>query len=427
MPKNNSEVGYGGQRIRVFLASSWDKTSPAPGLPSDWEITQKVLKLMKKLAFFDVINQHNHQPRRVADKVSEGIDDADVVVCVFTKRLHVVGPPETYAPSPYVLTEAGYALGRYRNYEGTKRVVGFFEEGIDFSALGLYRDEGIDLEPFTRDKFDAAIPRFKEYLSQLPVVLRTGGLAGQQPLYRPAYRQLHVKKTVRMHRSGVGITRMRCQVLILDAHRLRERGGIPHRIWTIRSKFPPLEQMLDVQIRHRQAEAVFTAVIVSCNYRRLNVPPEVIQRSRTDTSIEFFLVPPEGLNIRDDDIIEYQYAWSLPGSFATVEEELGAVAFDEASLTTSHGPIRQAELVLEFEREARGVRRVSPFSKEPYLLISNQAGTGGSISEPLPFPHVDENIWYLTYAWSMREFYGTIISRWRPVSRTRWLNRPTRI
>lgn len=427
MGKTETNSGYQDHKIRAFLASSWDKAPPPSGGPSDLEITQRILKLMKKLAFFEVINQQDHQPRKVADKVSDGIDDADVVICVFTKRLHVLGPPEAYVPSPYVLTEAGYALGRYRNYEGMKRVVGFYEEGIDFAALGLYRDEGIDLEPFTRDKLDEAMPRFKEYLSQLPQVLRTGTGTGQMSLLRPPYRQLHVKKSVRMYRSGAGITRLRCQALVLDAQSLRSKGGIPHRIWTPRSSFPTLDTMLDGHVRNRLTEPVFTAVIVSCNHRRLNLPPTVVQNAHHGNSIEFFLIPPESLHVRDNDIIEYQYAWSLPGAFAPVEEKMGPLPFDEAALTSTHGTIRHAELVVEFEREARGVNRASPFSKEPFLLVSNKVGLDGPFSEPLPFPHVDENIWYLTYGWSAREFHGTIKACWRPVSESRWLGRRTRI
>jgi hypothetical protein len=421
---SKSTGGAHSYKFRVFLSSSWEALSPEPAHLSDLDITVEIQRLIKKLDILELVNPREHSPESIRDKIQDGIDSADVVLCIFTKRLksETVDGNCCHLPSTYVLSEAAFALGRFQNYEGRKRVIGFYEEGVDLSQLGLFREYGTDFVPFSRAKFKETLPEFKKYLSLLPERLRSGSDSGQGVMIGPEYRQLFVRKRARVYRKGSGMIRLLCRALILDAAQVKS-NGITHWIRSQRSSFPNFSTMLETHVRNRTKEAFFSAVVISINGRHVNTPPIVELVSASPKDIRFRIRFPDDLRLRDNDIVEYQYAWGLPDLFASNAEELGPEVVDSVDLTTTHGPIREAELLLEVEREARGVRRASPFSKEPFLRLSPRVEPFAPLSEPLPVPYRDESMWYLVYHWAALEFFGTVKISWKPLSKEHWLTR----
>jgi hypothetical protein len=150
---------------------------------------------------------------------------------------------------------------------------------------------------------------------------------------------------------------------------------------------------------------------------------------RISFSVGFSHADGRPLKLKANDTIRYQYAWGLPGMFATTEEQLQPVSgatvdtdtYCIADAQANHGTIERLRLDLRFEREARGGETRDLFSKSPFSSIGRgfdqPEWTEPSSVLPARGEPEEYDMWYEIYRLEITKFDSRVRIAWRPSSK----------
>jgi len=396
-------------KLRVFVSHSFEDC--------DREFVDQVLALLKQRRFhFDVRTALPAEGGPFPEKIEGQIDWADITFGVFTKKFadeagHAV-------PPPYVISECSYALGRYKDVE-RKAVHGIVERGINHAHLGLPTGNGAEFPTFTREQvINGETALLEHYLTDL--YHRYGGQGQGRP---HPYRQRYLKKTVEIYRTGLGVFKNTVTMAVSDADFIRKRGNyFDHSIWLPSdcAVFPPFQRMLETPISQRLQNPMFYCRFIKLGKVAMEEPLKVESVSQRDRHIAFRVYMP--LNVKSNDLVTYNYAWSMPAVFRSFEEEFsGEEDYDQVALRTNHGAIRDAVFRLKFEREGQHAYSPGLFSKAPFALYSLRPTEDAlAAADPEEVTRVEPESTWEIYEIRQRDLDGAVSIRWRPGSKGRF-------
>jgi hypothetical protein len=222
-----------------------------------------------------------------------------------------------------------------------------------------------------------------------------------------------------VYRDGTGLYKNTVTLSVQDARWFKEhQNGLEHEIWIPNgiTKMPSFEAMGTTPITERHQKPVFSCHFISRNKSQIEQPMKVHLLRQSDYSIRFRAEFP--FDVKDNDILTYQYLWGTPTAFRVFEEELRSPNdYDEVAIRASHGSIGAAELRVKFERE--NIQGLTPtlFSKEPFVLFSYSRDEQGMLWEPEPVTRIESDSLYITYERFLDNLDEAMIMRWRPISR----------
>lgn len=394
------------KRVRVFLACSFHE--------KDHEVVEKVEKLLSSRKYnFEVRTAKSPQARGISDKITSLIDWADLTVGLFTKR--------TEAPAgesvSYVVSECSYALGRYKN-NPNKGVYGIVEDGVIRAKLGIPTAAGAEYPGFNRKEFlSKGSRKLEEYFADL-----YGRFTNLPPSANKYFRQREFRKTIEIYRSGCGVFKNTYTIVVHNPEAILERGNrVQHTIWIpnqSESSFPPFEEMVSTRIPERLTRPVFSSIFLRRGKKAADPKPmKVYLGDQDDKSIRFDLEFPLR-EVKNNDILHFQYLWSMPGIFHPYEELLGEDAYEEVALRTTYGEIGKARLRVRFERETlQGAVSPPIFSKEPFIQYSITQDENGITTGPEEVSAYRQDATWETFESTRRKLGQAMIMRWRPVSK----------
>jgi len=416
-------------RTRVFVAHSFDKTTPSGETISDIDVATWFIDLLKHRPLsFEVVTGSKPVPGPIDDKIKADIADCQCVVAVFTKR-HYDEKLNRWLPSQFVLCEAASALGFY--YNTTRLICGFYEEGLHPGDLALITVGGLELMPFCRGTLESSRSKFQEYLKKIPEVLAAGSYKNGRYLFpAPPYAQQSLRKISTVYVDGSVTVHNITKMLISDAARFTNDhdGEIRHEIWNKRGGLVQLADMVAGAVHERRKKPFFCGVCRRLNTKRIDSPLRIRPDKNEPTAVSFLasFYDRDGnrLRLKNQDTILYQYAWSIPNAYATSEEELAPVgagggiteeSYNEAEVVANHGPIRDLTVELRFERG-----RDPLFDKSPFYQTTASFSSNPHWSKPMPVTRTeyddDHEMWYSSYLLSERNFTGRLRVLWRPAS-----------
>jgi hypothetical protein len=318
----------------------------------------------------------------------------------------------------YVISECSYALGRYKDVE-QKAVHGIVEKGIEHAHLGLPTGNGSEFPVFTREQVINGETGFLEhYLTDL--YHRYGGQARGRP---HPYRQRYLKKTVEIYRSGLGVFKNTVTMVVSDADFIRKRGNyFDHTIGlpSDRAVFPPFQRMLETPISQRLQSPMFYCRLIKSGKVPMETPLKVESISQRDGHIAFRVHMP--FEVKSNDLVTYNYAWSMPAVFRSFEEEFcDEDDYDQVALRTNHGTIKDAVFRLKFEREGQHGHSPVLFSKAPFALYSLRPTEDAlAAADPEGVTRVEPESTWEIYEIRQGNLDGAVSVRWRPGSKARF-------
>jgi hypothetical protein len=396
-------------KLRVFVSHSFEDR--------DREFVDHVLTLLKQRKFhFDVRTARPAEGGPFPDKIEGHIEWADITFGLFTQKFaDETGHP---LPPPYVISECSYALGRYRDVE-RKAVHGIVEKGINHAHLGLPTGNGSEFPVFTREQIIKGDTAFLEhYLTDLYHRYAGQGRGRPHP-----YRQRYLKKTVEIYRTGLAVFKNTVTMAVSDADSLRKRGNyFDHSIWlpSDRAVFPPFQTMLETPISQRLQKPMFYCRFIKLGKVPSEKPLRLESVSQRDRHIGFRVYMP--FEVKSNDLVTYNYAWSMPAVFRSFEEEFsGEEDYDQVALRTNHGEIRDAVFRLKFEREGQHAYSPDLFSKAPFALYSLIPTEDAlAAAEPEAVTRVEPESTWEIYEIRQSRLDGAVSIRWRPGSKARF-------
>lgn len=416
----------------IFFAHSFDKEIPNWSTIADSDVSMWFENLLKKR--WRVLSGRSTQARPIGEKIAEAVDESRAIVALFTRKHQLDSAGSRFVPSPWVLCECAYALGRFKY--APHIVAGFREKGVDPESLALLTIGGMEFPEFDRDHLDDFRNTLQSYLNDLERRIRAGG-PGQiaLPMALP-YAQVDLHKIFLIYRNGYATVQNITQIVIKDPDRFahEHQGRIKHHIWTPRGSFPSLTDMQAVPVHRRKQEAFFHAILDSHRNKPMSTALDIHEEQHSDGLIGFtvgFLdADDEPLKLKANDTIRYQYAWGLPGMFASVEDELEPVqgaavdaqAYCLADAEANHGSIERLQIDLRFEREARGGEKKELFSKSPFFSIGRGFGPQPEWTEPRAVSPLrgepeEYDMWYEIYRLDLPNFDSRVRIAWRPSSK----------
>ncbi|HXM46837.1 MAG TPA: hypothetical protein VN956_03140 [Pyrinomonadaceae bacterium] len=417
----------------IFLAHSFDKVPPPWSSVSDHVVSTWFENILKKR--WRVLSGKSSQARPIGEKVADAVNESRAIVAVFTRKHQLDPEGSRFVPSPWVLCECAYALGRSRSTPNI--VAGFREKGVDPESLALLTIGGMEYPEFDRDHLDDFKNTLQGYLNDLEGRIRAGN-PGQiaLPIALP-YAQVDLHKIFLIYRNGYVTVQNITEIVIKDPHRFSQeyQSKIKHHIWTPSGTFPPLTAMQAVPVHRRKEEPFFHAILDYHGRKGINTALSIHEDQHFGDRISFAVgfLDDEGepLNLKANDTIRYQYAWGLPEVFPTTEEQLepihgnivDAATYCIADAEANHGPIDLFQLDLRFEREARGGEQKNLFSKSPFFSIGRGFGQPEwseprSVS-PLKGEPEEYDMWYEIYRLELPKFDSRVRIAWRPSSKKR--------
>ena len=416
----------------IFFAHSFEKETLPGSVIGDLEVAAWFQDLLEKR--WKVLSGKSAQARPITEKVEEALEDSKAIVGLFTRRHRLEGVEEKYIPSPWLLCECAYALGRHK-YQDLHTVAGFRERGVDVNSLGMLAANGMEFPEFDRNHLDQDKGRFNNYLDDLEERIRFGP-PGQHSIEPQTYIQVAVQKIFLIYRNGYGTVQNIVDIVIKDADRfMRENEGeIHHRIWTHVGAVPPLAEMLRVPVHKRKNEAFFQGILDTHRNKRIETYLDIAEEKRGGSSckfaVKFLDTLGQPLKVKANDTLRYQYAWGLPNMFPLNEEELQPVTGNTVSASTyclaeidsNHGKIEHVKVELRFEREARSGQRRDLFSKSPFFRTGRGFANDPEWSAPRAATVVTGNpdeydMWYERYCVELKSFEGRLCIAWRPSSK----------
>lgn len=417
----------------IFFAHSFDKDPPSWSKMSDGEVAAWFENILKKR--WRVLSGKSTQARPIGEKVAEAVDESRAIVAVFTRKHQIGTSGEQFSPSPWVLCECAYALGRFKY--APHIVAGFREKGVDPESLALLTIGGMEFPEFERDRLDIFKNALQTYLNDLEKRIRAGA-TGQMPLAAMTlpHVQVDLQKIFLIYRNGFGTVQNVTEVVIKDPERFlhEHQGRIKHHIWTHRGDFPALSTMQMTPVHRRKQAPFFHAILDYHRNKLMGTALQIQEETNTGRDIAFSVgfvdTDGEPLKLKVNDTLRYQYAWGLPNMFPTVEEELppvegatvDAATYCLAEVEANRGSIERLQLDLRFEREARGGERRELFSKSPFFSVGRGFAPAPDWTEPRPVPALkgapeEYDMWYEIYRLELRDFDSRVRIAWRPSSR----------
>jgi hypothetical protein len=422
------------QKIPIFFSFSFEKTPPAWSQVSDLEVAQWFEKLLRNRDF-RVLSGRKVESRPIADKVFEVVGQTRAVVALFAGKYQIDSTASRFLPSQWVLCECAYAQGRFPGPEYI--IAGFREKGVSINDLASITSKNMQIPEFERDHLDRDKEMFVQYLKDLEQRLLYGP-TGQRSIIsqRLPYAQTRLRKIVLIYRNGYCTTQNINDLTIKEPDQFssEERGQVLHHMFNYRTKFPPLETMMQNPIYRRKQAPFFYAKTDKQGNKKLDTPLRVDVDRHDGKDLYFFATfldeNHHPLKLKHNDTIRYQYAWGLPDVFPTDEEGLKAVNGNDIDDQTyclveaesNRGPIDEIDLELRFERQSRGGERGELFSKNPIFQTGRVAGLRGLWTTPQTLPKVldappELDMWYEIYRLQIPNFDGRIRVSWRPSSR----------
>ena len=163
------------------------------------------------------------------------------------------------------------------------------------------------------------------------------------------------------------------------------------------------------------------------NTKKKGVPLSITLKKeegkRAFFSVSFLDEQGNRMMFKDQDIIQYQYAWGIPKAYASLEDlesplpgvEINEKAYNQAEVVANHGLVNELVLELRFER---GKGKI--FGKAPFYQMASLLSDLPHWSRSIAMPRTEEEdheMWYQTYRLKKRDFQGRIRVMWRSSSR----------
>jgi len=418
-------------KLRVFVAHSFEKSPPQGESVSDIEVANWFIALLKSRSLgYEVLAGSKPVPIRIDDKIKEDIADSSCVIAIFTRRHHDT-QLNRWLPSQFVLCEAASALGFY--YNTNKLICGFYEEGVDPKDLALITIGGLELVPFFRSQLERDKDRFVSYLKRLPDVLAMAGAQGSPTLFQAPYSQTYLRKIFTVYAGGAQAVQNITKMLITDAVRFERElnSEIPHEVFHSRGGFSSLDAMISTPVEMRREAAFLKGICRRTNTKRIDTPLHIRVGEEKATGgkihVSFYDKNNNRLRFKNQDTVSYQYAWSLPSAYVKTEEELAPLAegvqvddrsYNTAEVVANHGLVKKLELELRFEKAQDPLFDKSPFYQQtasfsPSPVWSSSAELRRTEREE------DHEMWFQSFLLEERNFQGRLRVLWRPARRKR--------
>jgi hypothetical protein len=245
-------------------------------------------------------------------------------------------------------------------------------------------------------------------------LMQLGSVDEPSARYLPAYRHLSLRKSITVLRDGSAVVQNQAGVEILNAE---EFTGIPH-FFDLRPMrdmpLPTLQEMLDNGSAESDGYGLYErAFFVSRLIEWNSIQPDVGWRTTieevsslgTERNFTIGFTKP----VKSGDRISYEYVWGMPHLFDISADDLRKGDSPYVWLSTTHGPLVRAELILRFQTGHK-------LKLEPYCQLSpypKDLVPGDIKGKPIE-PTIQEDFWYRTYSWVFASFWGTAIARWVP-------------
>ena len=413
----------------IFFSHSFDDKSPNWSDKSDKEIANWFENELKRK--WRVISGTPNQAQPIGDKVIDAIDESVATFALFTRKNKIESAQEKYTTSPWVLCECSYALGRFKH---SKYIVGGFrEKGVDVSSLGMLTIGGMEIPEFDRNQLEDSRRRLQQYLGDLENRI-TQGDPGQRS-FTDSYCQTALNKIFIVYRNGFGTIQniVTCVIRDADAFYQVNKGKIEHRIWSHYESLPTLAEMMDVSVDRRKNQAFFNARLDYQPHKNiqahLRINESVRDGNGMNFTVEFVDERGQPFKLKNNDTIEYQYAWGMPNMYKIREDDLeepdneqvDATSYNLAEVEANHGKINNLSIELRFERGANFKENIELFSKSPFYRKSH-GYSGGKWSNAHPIPYKldypnEYKMWYEVYKLGFKNFDEKVQVAWRPKRR----------
>ena len=420
----------GENKDTIFFAHSFDEERESTDSLSDLEVAKWFEENLLKRRW-RVYSGKRTEARPILEKIAELVDGSDAIVALFTRKYPIDKKKGLYSPSPWVMTECAYAMGRFKYLPHI--VAGFREKGVDPSSLAMLSINGMEFPEFDRSNLPSSLKEFQSYLNDLDNRIKHG-TSGQPllPGVSPTYTQVDLQKIFLIYRNGFGTVQNITNMVIRDPNRFMNDydGKIQHRIWTNRQKFSSLEEMMNVPVHLRKEKAFFNAKLDEHPNRLISPRIEICDIKNTENSITFSIrfVDENGENLifRKNDTVSYQYAWGLPEMYKIFDDDLDVgddinnATYNLAEIDANHGKIEKLRIDLRFEREASYVKQIGLFNKSPFYRTSH--GFADPLwsqprnLKPVLRAGVEYDMWYEIFSETLTKFDGRVQIAWRPSS-----------
>jgi hypothetical protein len=322
------------------------------------------LKNAYDLNLFDSVKP---KAKNLAARITADITQADVVVCVFTRR-HKIGSAKYTAPA-YIGSEAAYAHGH------RKALVLFLESGIDPAEMGLVSGLNLVHVPFDRRQLDSGTftGRATDYVRS---VLDEGVVA---PPPHHIFRRYELHHTV--YPNGFSMAHYKIKVEVLEDEPISHSMAVTPPDEAVKAGFtlPPPAQL----------EA--NAIEAPCAYPTkgfvaFDSPHQGVTFTQLDA--EPFERHFEVRFPKAGEVYEYQWMWGSPYGFQP------SIETDWFGVLVSHRVVERVDLLLRIHRAVKrkgkpallflaGDRKL-PFPDDAELA---KLRTGGTTHGPTAMEH----------------------------------------
>jgi len=331
--------------LRLYLSQGissdqWNGTEKSELWVARW-FKDKIKELSdRQIEVITSIDYPDHQD--FTNLVSRDIAGSDAVLCIFTCR-HQNIYQNRWFPSSFVVSEGGFARGRYWGDETPDRLFGFVEEGIPVTELGIAFSKHLNLPTFRREAIDECVPRLAEVVKR---ILMTSLLE------RPAQTQ-KVDKQVFVFRSGAVRVSSKYEILITQEPDLEGDGSHRehHSLWRVREALAEVESFIASKPNTDGHRPFLHCKFLSCTRATTKIEAflDRLERSPEGKEITFDVVFRD-LRPRCGDILRYEIAWAYPSAFQSNRRLEEGQSNSAALRSGRRGRIRDASLSVFFER-----------------------------------------------------------------------------
>jgi hypothetical protein len=379
-------------KLRVGVMFGWRKNEKDM---AEW--VKKALESNKDE--IEVRDAEMPESKDVIEKISDVIDWADEVFCVFSKRYYV-GPKgkKTWITSPYVVSEGAFALGRYYRVKGDKNVHLVLEEGLDENAsLGILRDLKKDQIKINLKDYKGSLLRLETYVQQL--------LKDTEDIVSKSYAQKYLNKDVYVLENGNAVFRNIIKILILD----EDEFEIVNHILFSRKRFDVLEKIIKREVDYTGNHQYFKANVVAKNDVPISSGDTLItvaQGMELQDDLAMQLKFPD-LDYRNLDEITYQYIWAMPSLYK--HDSTSKDNSHEVLLKTSYGKLDFINFAVHFEKNYKFEKSSSPHVQEALDDVSSNP----SLSGGKRLNYRDDVLLDTYYMDKSQGYLGTIRAFWK--------------
>lgn len=381
------------ERLKVFLASSWDT--------KDKPVTDYFETLLKRLEYkLNIRSVKDRRTEKVQEKIYNEIDNADVVIGLYTKE-SFDDSEKIYKPPVWVVSEINYALGRQKILGKPKKLLLFRDEEVPRKEATFIALEGHEIVPFNSNNLDANREQYDQYLKDLYKTI-----------------DIHPELTYKINDwtwiitvflNGNGMLRNKCSVVILEPKKFM---GVRHGFeLNIEDELPTLTKLKKSLLQERFINPFFSTRLIRINQTLLEKEIELKIKSiqSTNKKKSFYIQFP--FRFKVNDVLEYEWAWGFRSIFPKTKRELRTKRFKKKSYAEAHLDLKYAEVTnlsiqINFERG-------SELDKVPF--IGSSLVYEDKPSTITRFSDIKKTIFYDSYLSSIiKNPYGFYMVRWVP-------------